>query len=473
MHRHERLYIGGEWVLPAGDGAIDVVNASTEEVMGQVPRGSEEDVERAVRAASGAFETWAATPVPDRARHLERLAEGLRARAEETATTIACEVGSPIAFARSVQAGLPATVAGSYPGILREFRFEEKVGNSLVVLEPVGVVAAITPWNYPLHQAVGKVAPALAAGCTVVLKPSQAAPLSAFILAEVVHEAGLPPGVFNLVSGAGSVVGEALCGHPRVDMVSLTGSTAAGRRVSEVAARTTKRVALELGGKSASVILDDADLEKAVGVSLANCFINSGQTCSAWTRLLVPRSQHDQAIEIARRVTAAKYTLGDPLAGQAKLGPLASAEQRESVRQYIRTGIEEGAKLAIGGPNAPEGLPRGYYVKPTVFAEVDPGMTIAREEIFGPVLSILPYRDEDEAVRIANDSIYGLAGAVWSADRERAERVARRIRTGQVDINGGRFNPLAPFGGYKQSGHGRELGRYGLEEFLEVKSLQF
>jgi aldehyde dehydrogenase (NAD+) len=473
MRKHEKLFIGGEWVAPAGKGTIDVVNASTEEVMGQVPRGDEEDVDRAVRAACAAFDGWAATPVQDRARLLERLVDGLRARAEEIATVIACEVGSSIAFARSVQAALPATVAGSYPGILREFRFEEKIGNSLVLLEPVGVVAAITPWNYPLHQAIGKIAPALAAGCTVVLKPSQPAPLSAFILAEILHGAGLPPGVFNLVSGAGSVAGEALCGHPRVDMVSLTGSTAAGQRASEVAAKTIKRLALELGGKSASVILDDADLEKAVNVSLANCFINSGQTCSAWTRLLVPRSRHDEAAEIARRITAAKYTIGDPLAGLAKLGPLVSSEQRNSVRHYIRTGIEEGAKLVIGGPETPEGLPRGYYVKPTVFGEVDSRMTIAREEIFGPVLAILPYRDEEEAVRLANDSIYGLAGAVWSADRARAERVARRIRTGQIDINGGRFNPLAPFGGYKQSGHGRELGRYGLEEFLEVKSLQF
>ena len=473
MRRHERLFIGGEWVPPVGRGTIDVVNASTEEVMGQIPRGDEVDVDRAVQAACAAFEGWAATPVPERARLLERLADGLRARAEEIATVIACEVGSSIGFARAVQAGLPATVAATYPGLLREFRFEEEIANSLVVLEPVGVVAAITPWNYPLHQAIGKVAPALAAGCTVVLKPSQPAPLSAFILAEIVQEAGFPPGVFNLVSGAGSVVGEALCGHPRVDMISLTGSTEAGRRVSELAARTIKRLALELGGKSASVILDDADLEKAVTITLANCFINSGQTCSALTRMLVPRSQHDQAVEIARRITAAKYTIGDPLAGVAKLGPLVSAEQRDSVRQHIRKGIEEGAKLVIGGPEAPEGLPRGYYVKPTVFAEVDPRMTIAREEIFGPVLSILPCRDEDEAVRMANDSIYGLAGAVWSADRTRAERVARRIRTGQVDINGGRFNPLAPFGGYKQSGHGRELGRHGMEEFLEVKSLQF
>ena len=471
MLNHEKLYIGGRWVAPAGSGSIDVVNAATEEVMGRVPRGNAEDVDRAVQAAAAAFEGWAQTPASARARHLEKIRDGLAARAEEIARTVAGEVGMPLALSKAIQAGLPIAVSGSYAQIVRDFPFEERIGHSLVIKEAVGVVGAITPWNYPLHQAVAKVAAALAAGCTVVLKPSAVAPLSAFILAAVIDEAGLPPGVFNLVSGAGSVVGEAIARHAQVDMVSFTGSTAAGRRVSELASSTIKRVALELGGKSASVVLDDADFEKAVPASVNNCFLNSGQTCSAWTRLLVPRSRHDEAAGLAKRA-AARFTLGDPLGGEARLGPLASAEQREQVRGYIRKGIEEGAKLVAGGPEAPEGLPRGYYVRPTVFAEVKPTMTIAQEEIFGPVLSILPFRDDEDAVRIANGTAYGLAGAVWSASPERAQKVARRLRTGQVDVNGGKFNPVAPFGGYRQSGHGRELGKFGLEEFLEIKSLQ-
>ncbi|MCE9668910.1 aldehyde dehydrogenase family protein [Myxococcus stipitatus] len=471
MQVFDKLYIGGEWVAPSGPGHIDVVSASTEEVMGRVPEGTVEDVERAVRAARAAFESWSTLPVAARVDVLKRLQEGLTARQDELARTITGEVGMPLGLAKAIQVGTPITVTGSYVKLLQEHAFEEQVGNSLVVREPVGVVACITPWNYPLHQIVAKVAPALAAGCTVVLKPSEVAPLNAFILAEVLHAAGLPAGVFNLVSGTGLGVGEALVSHPQVDMVSFTGSTRAGRRVSELAAATVKRVALELGGKSASILLDDVNLKNAVKRSVGNCFLNSGQTCTAHTRLLVPRALHEEAARLAAE-TAATFTVGDPFKNEAKLGPVISHVQRARVRQYIELGLREGARLVAGGPEQPEGLPKGYYVKPTVFADVAPEMVIAQEEIFGPVLTILPYADEDDAVRIANGTIYGLAGGVWSEDVERAKRVARRLRTGQVDINGGRFNPLAPFGGYRQSGNGRELGRYGLEEFQELKAIQ-
>jgi aldehyde dehydrogenase (NAD+) len=333
-------------------------------------------------------------------------------------------------------------------------------------------VGAITPWNYPLHQVVAKVAAALAAGCTVVLKPSEVAPLSAYVLSEALVEAGLPGGVVNVVPGTGPVVGEAIAAHPDVDMVTFTGSTRAGKRVSEVAAGTVKRVALELGGKSANLILDDADFPAAIKVGVANCYINAGQTCTAWTRMLVPAARQDEAVALAVAATA-KYVVGDPLAAGTRVGPLVSEAQRDRVRGYIERGREEGATLSTGGSQPPEGLDRGWFVRPTVFADVRPGATIAQEEIFGPVLSVIPYGSEDEAVEIANSTPYGLAGAVWSGDPDRAVAVARRLRTGQVDVNGGKFNPLAPFGGYKQSGNGRELGRYGLEEFLELKSLQF
>jgi betaine-aldehyde dehydrogenase len=467
---HDQLYINGQWVNPAGTGTIDVINSTTEEVMGRIPEGTAEDVNIAVAAAKAAFEAWSTTSVDERKRYLQLIADKLNSMKNEIAALIAAEVGMPLPLATAVQAGMPAMVMGSYAQLLAEFQFEETIGKALVVKEPVGVVGCITPWNFPLHQVVAKVAPALAAGCTVVLKPSEVAPLTAFVLAEIIDDIGLPAGVFNLVTGYGPVVGEAIASHPDVDMVSFTGSTRAGKRVSELAANTVKRVSLELGGKSANVILDDANFEKAVKSGVGACYFNSGQTCSALTRMLVPRSRHDEAVAIAKKV-AEGFTVGDPTEGKAKLGPLVSATQRERVVGYINKGIEEGAQLVAGGAERPEGLERGYFVRPTVFANVNNQMTIAREEIFGPVLSIIPYEDEDDAVRIANDTIYGLAGGVWSADEERAKRVARRLRTGQVEINGGGFNPLVPFGGYKQSGNGRELGKYGLEEYLEVKAM--
>jgi aldehyde dehydrogenase (NAD+) len=467
----DKLYIGGEWVDPSGDETIDVVNSSTEEVMGRIPQSTSADVDRAVAAARKAFETWSQTTLAERADLMRAIAGALAARADELASTIAQELGMPVAFSKAIQAGLPTMTFTSMPGLLEEVVWEQEVGNSTVVREPIGVVGAITPWNFPLHQIAAKTAPALAVGCTIVLKPSEVAPLNAFILAEIMEEVGAPAGIFNLVTGTGPVVGEAIASHPGVDIVSFTGSTRAGRRVSELAAKDVKPVALELGGKSPNVILADADLETAVTDGIAKCFFNSGQTCSALTRMLVPRAKLEEAEKIAAAVASA-YTTGECFDPEAKLGPLVSDTQRERVRGYIRKGVEEGARLVTGGDDPPEGSQRGYFVRPTVFSDVSNDMTIAQEEIFGPVLVIIPYDDEEDAVRIANDTVYGLAGGVWSADEEHAKRIARRIRTGQVEINGGAFNPLAPFGGYKQSGHGRELGQFALEEYLQVKSLQ-
>ena len=475
MILRDKFFINGQWAGPSSKETIDVHNAGTGEVMGKVPAGTEKDIQAAVAAARAAFEGWSTTPAAKRAEYLQKISDGLKARAAELAATIAQEVGMPIKLSGRIQAGLPIANFANFAKIVSSFEFEKKIGNSLVVQDPVGVVGAITPWNYPLHQIALKVAPALAAGCTVVLKPSEIAPFNAFMLAEVVEAAGLPKGVFNLVTGFGPAAGEALVKHPDVDMISFTGSTRAGKRISEVAAQTVKRVALELGGKSASVILEDADLATAVKGTVNGCYLNSGQTCTALTRMLVPESLYQKASELA--VEAAKgFTLGDPMQETTRLGPLSSQMQLERVRDYIKKGVAEGAELLTGGPDKPEGLAGetrgGYFVKPTIFGKVKNSMTIAQEEIFGPVLSIIAYKDEEEAVRIANDSPYGLAGAVWSGDEAHAQKVARRIRAGQIDVNGGAFNMNAPFGGFKQSGHGREAGVYGLEEFLEYKSLQ-
>ncbi|WNI19542.1 aldehyde dehydrogenase family protein [Actinacidiphila sp. ITFR-21] len=459
-------YIDGKWRPAAGEERIDVVNPTTEQIIGQVPAGDARDVDAAVRAARAALPGWAATAPAERGALLAAARELMSARRAEIAATVSAELGAPPAFAAAVHANLPISVMRSFATLAAEYEFEERVGNSRVFQEPVGVVGAITPWNYPLHQIVAKAAPALAAGCTVVLKPAEDTPLVAQLLAAILDEVGLPAGVFNVVTGLGPVAGQALAEHPDVDLVSFTGSTAVGRRIGAAAGAAVKRVALELGGKSANVVLPGADLAKAVNVGIANVFANSGQTCSAWTRILVDAERYDEAVGIATEA-AAKY-----LPGQ-RLGPVVNAKQRERVRGYIRRGVEEGARIVAGGPEAPEGLGTGYYIQPTVFADVRPEMAIAQEEIFGPVVVLIRYEDEEDALRIANGTVYGLAGAVWGADEDAAVAFARRMETGQVDINGGRFNPQAPFGGYKQSGVGRELGAHGLAEYLQTKSLQF
>ena len=458
------LYLGGEWVTPASAETIEVENPATEEVLAHVPAGTAADVDRAVAAARAAFDGWAALPFAERASFLDRLHTSLSARAADIARTVGLELGVPLKIAKAVQAGLPLAVLRSYADLAAAA--ERMIGNSLIVHEPVGVVGAITPWNYPLHQVVAKVAAALAAGCTVVLKPSELTPLVAFLLVDAAEEAGLPGGVLNVVTGTGPVVGAAIAGHHDVDMVSFTGSTATGRAITHAAADRIAKVALELGGKSANIILEDADVVRAVKVGVGNAFLNSGQTCTAWTRMLVHRSHYDEAVSLAAK-TADGYPVGDPFDPTTRLGPLVSRAQRERVLGFVDRAT---ARLVAGGASAP--VPqKGHFVAPTVFADVDPATELAQEEIFGPVLSIIPFSSDDEAVTIANDSKYGLAGGVWGSD-ERALAVARRLRTGQVDVNGGAFNPRAPFGGYKQSGMGRELGEYGLAEFQQVKAIQ-
>ena len=471
MHERPHLYIDGSWVEPNGEGTIEVINPASEGVIGSVPVGSESDANAAVEAARAAFTGWSESTIDERSNYLNLLSSALKDRGEEIAELITSEVGTPIEYSRMAMVGTPRVVSRSYAKILDGFAWEEEIRNSIVVKEPIGVVAMITPWNFPLHQIIGKVAPAIATGCTMVLKPSKEAPLNAFVLADILDEIGLPNGVFNLISGHGREIGETLASHPDVDMVSFTGSTNAGVRVSELAAPSVKRVTLELGGKSANIILDDADIPRAASSAIYSCFANSGQECSALTRLLIPEDSREEVVEvIASKI--GRYTVGDPMDGTSKCGPLVSKRQQESVSRYISTGIDEGATLVAGGEGMPDDLDSGFYVRPTVFADVTPEMTVFREEIFGPVLCITTYSNVEEAIELANDSEYGLSGGVWSGDESRAMKVARKLRTGQVSINGGAFNVTAPFGGYKKSGLGRELGVHGMEEFLETKSIQ-
>ncbi|MFP1153670.1 aldehyde dehydrogenase family protein [Mycobacterium sherrisii] len=469
MHDYARktLFIDGRWVTPAGTDLIDVIDPSTEQVIGTVPAGTEADVDAAVAAARRAFDPLIS--LVERRARVAAVIAALEKRLPDIAETITREMGAPVRIAQSVQTQVPLAVARGFANVLDTFDFEERVGNSLVLREPYGVVGAIAPWNYPLYQVVAKVVPAIAAGCTVVLKPSNEAPLSVFEFVEALEEAGLPAGVVNLVSGRGALIGEHIAAHPDIDFVSFTGSTGVGARVGELAGRSVKKVALELGGKSANVILEDADLATAVKVGVGNAFLNGGQTCMAWTRMLVPRSRYSEALDLVEAAVS-KYTVGDPLDPATRIGPSASAGQFDTVRGFIERAQRDGARLLTGG--AQPVRDRGYYLAPTVFADVDPDSELGQEEVFGPVLAVIPFTDESDALRIANGTPYGLSGAVWAGDTDRAIAFARGVQTGQLDINGGKYNPVAPFGGYKKSGIGRELGRAGFEEYLQTKSLQ-
>ncbi|MGI9329048.1 MAG: aldehyde dehydrogenase family protein [Pseudomonadales bacterium] len=471
MIKYENFYINGQWQAPNGDAVLEVINPSNEEVCGSVPSGNATDVDSAVAAAKAAFSSWSRTSAQERSEYIGQLTQKITENMQKIGELCATELGTPIATSTPVHAGLPVGVMGSFVEVPFEMEKEEQIGNSVVVKEPIGVCAFITPWNFPLHQIVAKVAPALAAGCTMVVKPSSDTPLTAYYFAELVNEVGLPAGVINVVTGPGRTVGEALATHPDVDMVSITGSTEAGIRVAQLAAGTVKRVCQELGGKSASLVLEDADVAKVAGQTAGGICMNSGQVCAALSRLIVPRAKQDEAIAAAK-AAAESVVVGDAFADGVGMGPLSSKSQMDTVKAYIQKGIEEGATLVAGGAEMPDGKNSGYYVKPTVFADVSNDMTIAQEEIFGPVLAIIPYDTEQEAIDIANDSIFGLSGAVHSADPDKAKAVARQIRTGQVSVNGGQFNVAAPFGGFKQSGNGRELGHHGLTEYVELKSLQ-
>ncbi|OBG43827.1 aldehyde dehydrogenase [Mycolicibacterium fortuitum] len=464
---HDKLFIDGRWTTPSESGVIDVVDPATENVIGHVPNGGAADVDAAVTAARRAFDPLIS--VAERRERLDRVIAAMEKRLPEIAELITAEMGAPVRISQSVQTQVPLAVAKGFAEVLDTFEFEERIGNSLVLREPYGVVGAITPWNYPLYQVVAKVVPAIAAGCTVVLKPSNEAPLSVFAFVEACEDAGLPPGTINLVSGPGRVIGEHIAAHPDVDFVSFTGSTGVGARVGELAGQTIKKVALELGGKSANVILEGADLATAVKVGVGNAFLNGGQTCMAWTRMLVPQSRYDEALDLVESAVS-RYTVGDPRDPATRIGPSASRSQFDTVRGFIERAQRDGARLLVGGAEPIRDV--GFFLAPTVFADVDPDSELGQEEVFGPVLAITPYTDADDALRIANGTPYGLSGAVWAGSDDEAIDFARRVHTGQLDINGGAYNPSAPFGGYKKSGIGRELGRFGFEEYLQTKSLQ-
>jgi aldehyde dehydrogenase (NAD+) len=470
MQDNLKFYIDGKWVDPVTPKTLDVINPANEEAYARISLGSKADVDKAVAAARRAFETFSRTTKDERLALLQKIFDAYQKHYAEMVETISREMGAPLGLSKAAQAATGLGHLGETMRILKDYNFQETRGTTEIVREPVGVCGLITPWNWPINQITCKVAPALAAGCTMVLKPSEVAPMSGYLFAQIMDEAGVPPGVFNLINGDGPTVGEALSSHPGIDMMSFTGSTRAGIAVAKAAADTVKRVAQELGGKSANIILDDADLKKAVSQGVANCFSNSGQSCNAPTRMFVPRSKQDEAIEIAK-AAAAKVKVGDPFAEGTTMGPVVSEVQFKKIEGLIQKGIDEGATLVTGGVGRPEGLNRGYYVRPTVFANVTNDMTIAREEIFGPVLSILPYDTEADAIRQANDTVYGLSGYVQSGNIEHARKVASQLRTGNVHLNGAGADFKSPFGGYKQSGNGREWGEFGFEEFLEVKAV--
>lgn len=465
-----KFYIDGQWVEPSDPKPFDVINPANEQVIGQIMMGNKEDVNKAVAAAKKAFASFSQTTVKERLDLIDAILAAYGKRSEEIAETISKEMGAPMWLSKAAQAAMGMAHLGKIREVLANYEFERAQGKTMIRKEPVGVCALITPWNWPINQIACKVAPALAAGCTMVLKPSEVAPLNAALWAEILDDAGVPAGVFNLVNGDGPTVGEALSSHPDIDMVSFTGSTRAGTQVAIAAAPTVKRVCQELGGKSANIILDDADFEKSVAHGVQSCFMNSGQSCNAPTRMLVPAKRHDEVVQIAK-AAAAQVKVGDPTAGDTTIGPVVSEVQFNKIQGLIEKAIEEGAELVAGGPGKPDGLNAGYYVKPTIFANVTNDMTIAREEVFGPVLSILKYDSEEQAIEIANDTVYGLSGYVQSGNIEHARRVASQLRTGNVHLNGAGPDLGAPFGGYKQSGNGREWGEYGFEDFLETKAV--